>query len=319
MSRFNKNTKPPPMGFWSKAAAIAGGYYLLNEAIGWISEKSLKGDVAVVTGGGSGIGRLLCVELAKAGCEVAIWDINEAGANETRTMVEAAGGIARVYVANVTDAERVYALANQVEQDFKRPASLLINNAGIVSGGKPLLETPDAKIRLTFEVNTLAHFWTVKAFLPAMMEANKGHIVTIASASGMAGVPNLTDYAASKFAAVGFDESLRNELKKLGKKGVVTTCVCPYYINTGMFDGVTTKVPWLLPILKPENVVAKIMKAIKRNQSLLCLPPLIYTTQIMKGLLYLLPGPRTGDMLGDGVLTILGITDSMNEFKGRGK
>ena len=101
------------------------------------------------------------------------------------------------------------ALAEDVARDFGKPCSLLINNAGIV-GGKPLMEEPDAKIRLTFNVNALAHFWTVKAFLPAMLEQDFGHVVTIASAAGMCGVPNLTDYCASKWAAMGFDEALRD-------------------------------------------------------------------------------------------------------------
>ena len=74
-----------------------------------------------------------------------------------------------------------------------------------------------------------------------MMTRNHGHIVTIASSAGITGVTGLADYCASKFAAVGFDESLRQELYAQKKDGVHTTVVCPYYINTGMFDGVVTR------------------------------------------------------------------------------
>jgi len=81
----------------------------------------------------------------------------------------------------------------------------------------------------------------VKSFLPAMLQRNSGHIVTIASAAGFVGTNGLVDYCASKFAAVGFDESLRMELAALGKTGVHTTVVCPYYINTGMFEGIKTR------------------------------------------------------------------------------
>lgn len=84
-----------------------------------------------------------------------------------------------------------------------------------------------------------------KCFLPNMLETNHGHVVTIASAAGLFGVAGLCDYSASKFAAVGFDDSLRNELVRLNKTGVHTTCVCPYYIDTGMFDG--TKSEYVLP------------------------------------------------------------------------
>jgi all-trans-retinol dehydrogenase (NAD+) len=71
-----------------------------------------------------------------------------------------------------------------------------------------------------------------------MLEHNDGHIVTIASMAGQFGQAGLCDYCSSKFAAVGFEESLRNEIYKLNKTGINTTVVCPYYISTGMFDGV---------------------------------------------------------------------------------
>ena len=118
---------------------------------------------------------------------------------------------------------------------------VLVNNAGIVSG-RPLLELSDERIERTFAVNTLALFWTSKAFLPAMTARGSGHIVTVASAAGLIGTARETDYAASKFAAVGFNEALRLELRR-SAPGVKTTLVCPYYIDTGMFDGRQDAVP----------------------------------------------------------------------------
>ena len=109
---------------------------------------------------------------------------------------------------------------------------ILINNAGIVTG-KKFLECSDSLIEKTMQVNTNAHFWvrkivksikrlqvlksnsvpqTVKSFLPSMLQRNRGHVVSIASSAGFFGVTGLADYCASKFAAVGFDESLRNEI-----------------------------------------------------------------------------------------------------------
>ena len=88
---------------------------------------------------------------------------------------------------------------------------------------------------------SLIFFQTLKAFLPSMMEKNHGHVVNIASNAGIFGVPGLIDYCASKFGAVGIDESLRNELCAVGKTGVKTTVVCPYYINTGMFEGAKSR------------------------------------------------------------------------------
>ena len=86
----------------------------------------------------------------------------------------------------------------------------------------------------------MAHFWTLKAFLPEMMENNRGHVVQIASSAGLFGVPGLTDYCASKFGAVGVTESLKLELYKQNKD-INVTLVCPYFIATGMFEGVVSK------------------------------------------------------------------------------
>lgn len=136
--------------------------------------------------------------------------------------------------------------------------TILVNNAGIGSA-KKFFDASDEIVDLTFRVNTIAHFWvswpvytysvsitilnsqTIKAFAPSMMAKNKGHIITIASTAGMFGVPGLMDYCASKFGAVGLHESLAAELDTLGANGVKTTLVCPYFIDTGMFDGVKTR------------------------------------------------------------------------------
>jgi all-trans-retinol dehydrogenase (NAD+) len=81
----------------------------------------------------------------------------------------------------------------------------------------------------------------LKSFLPDMLDKNDGHIVTIASMAGFFGSSALCDYCSSKFAAVGLEESLRNELLRIGKTGVETTVVCPFYINTGMFQGAVSE------------------------------------------------------------------------------
>ena len=95
------------------------------------------------------------------------------------------------------------------------------------------MELTDEQVQKTMDVNIMAHMWLAKAFLPEMIRTNCGHIVTISSAAGILGVNGLADYCASKFAAFGFDESIRLELKAQNITGVHTTCVCPYYINTG--------------------------------------------------------------------------------------
>ena len=158
-------------------------------------------------------------------------------------------------------------------------------------------------------VNTESHFWSVKAFLPSMMERDHGHIVTIASAAGLVGMPGLCDYCASKFGARGFNEALRLELRKSKKSNVDTLVVCPYFINTGMFDGVTSsRFPFdlLLPILCPVYVTDKIVQAIVRRQPELRIPRLIYFVELLH---FILPV-----WLKDSAFEWLGLSDSMDTF-----
>ena len=118
-------------------------------------------------------------------------------------------------------------------------------------------------MRKTLEVNTLAHLYTIREFLPDMIRNKKGHIVSIASVAGLLASPGLADYSASKFGAVAIDECLRTELKKQGLyRHVKTTCINPFFINTGMFDGVNDR--WtFFKILDQHYVVWRILTAIR--------------------------------------------------------
>jgi len=272
-----------------------------------LKKKSVKGELVLITGAGSGLGRLLSLKFAKLGANLVLWDINEEGVNKVKEEVLALGVRCHAYSCDVSKRENVYKTAKQVQKDAG-DVTILINNAGIVTG-KTLLEADDNLIEKTFNVNTVAHFWTIKSFLPSMLNNNHGHIVTIASAAGMVGVTGLVDYCASKYGAVGLDESLRMELTKLGKNGVHTTCVCPYYINTGMFDGVQTKYPFLLPILEPNYVTDKIIDAVLYNQQVIALPKIVWTIPLAKGLL--------STKACDEAMRWLGISDTMDNFKGR--
>ena len=139
--------------------------------------------------------------------------------------------------------------------------TVLVNNAGIVSA-KPITELSDQMIERTFAVNTLSHFYTIKEFLPGMIEKKRGHVVTIASMAAFCGIPMLSDYTASKGGAFLCDESLRHELYKSGHSSYIkTTCICPYFINTGMFDGAKGAFPF--KILEPKPVVDRIMNAVR--------------------------------------------------------
>lgn len=264
-----------------------------------------RGAHVLITGAAHGLGRLLALAAVRRQARVTLLDLDAAGLALVRAELHALGGDAAAFVVDLADRAALQATCAQVEAT-RGGLDILVNNAGIVSG-KPLLECSDEGIERTFQVNTLAHFWTVRAFLPGMMARGRGHIVTIASAGALVGTSRLTDYCASKSAALGFDESLRLELKHLGVP-VRTTVVCPFFIDTGMFRGAKTRFPRLLPILAPDEVVRRIIKAIEGNRSRLILPRLVRALPLAR----ILPTALFDEMLG-----FLGVTGSMDGFQGR--
>jgi len=230
--------------------------------------KDVRGQVVLVTGGGGGLGRLLCERFAKLGCKVVVWDINQKAVEDTVSLVKAQGGEAYPYICDITNREEVYKTAEDVKRKVGK-VNILINNAGFVSG-KPFFETPDSQIQKTFDVNIVSHFWTTKAFLPGMMDDGRGHVVTIASMAGFVGVTKLIDYCASKFACVGFDEALRLELETMGYDKIHLTAVCPYFISgTPMFDGVKTR---FVPLVEVTEVADKVVNGVLTNQKRVYLP-----------------------------------------------
>lgn len=266
----------------------------------------ISGKIVLITGGASGIGRRLALGAARQGARVVLWDLDEEAMNGTLDEVRQAGSEESCgYCCNVADRDIVYETAERVGREVGR-VDVLINNAGYVSG-KRFLDCSDEQVQRTLEVNTIAHFWTVKAFLPAMIDAGAGHIVTIASAAGVIGVAGLADYCASKWGAVGFNESLRVELRQTAP-GVRTTVVYPFFVNTGMFDGVRSRVSWLLPILNEQRVADRILKAIARNRAQLFLPPLVGFVPLLRVM------PATWF---DALSNLLGINRAMDTFVGR--
>ncbi|XP_076167867.1 estradiol 17-beta-dehydrogenase 11 [Ptiloglossa arizonensis] len=239
--------------------------------------KSIAGEVAVVTGGGGGLGRLVALRLANLGAIVVVWDVNKAGTEETVKLVQAAGGTCYGYVCDLCDREDVYKKAALVKEEVGK-VTILINNAGVASGMK-FMDTPDKLIIRTMEVNVMSHFWTTKAFLPSMMAENKGHIVSIASLAGHIGVPKLVDYCTSKFAAVGFEESLHMELAADGYN-INTTVVCPFFIrSTGMFGDVS---PRFVPRLGPNEVADRVVSAMRCNEKIAVVPGYLYILLVLK-------------------------------------
>ncbi|XP_023982781.1 epidermal retinol dehydrogenase 2 isoform X2 [Physeter macrocephalus] len=244
-------------------------------------QKNVAGEIVLITGSGSGLGRLLALKFARLGSVLVLWDVSQEGNEETCKMALEAGATrVYAYTCDCSRKEEVYRVADQVKKEVG-DVSILINNAGIVTG-KKFLDCPDELMEKSFDVNFKAHLWTYKAFLPAMIANDHGHLVCISSSAGLIGVNGLADYCASKFAAFGFAESVFMETFAKKQNGIKTTIVCPFFIKTGMFDGCTTGCPYLLPILEPEYAVRKTVEAILQEKPYLYMPRFIYFIVFLK-------------------------------------
>ena len=265
---------------------------------------NLRGSRILVTGGARGMGLAIAKGAAARGASVVLWDRD---AEALRAAEAEVAGVEPVVgqAVDVADRGAVDAAAARLVSE-RGPVDILVNNAGVVSG-KRFSDLAPEEVERTLAVNAASLFWTTRAFLPAMIRRGRGRIVTMASAGGLVGVPGLSDYCASKFAAVGFHESLRAELRREAP-GVGATLVCPFFVNTGMFAGVRTRFPRLLPILEPEAVAEAALRAVERNRALVVRPRFVHSLKLLR----LLPAGWL-----DPIAAFFGIHAAMDTFAGR--
>lgn len=241
----------------------------------WPTEKDLTEEVILITGGGRGIGRSLALQFAQRQPKhIILWERNETALSDTAKDVQKLGVNCSFMICDVSSKDQVYALAKEVQAKFGN-VTILVNNAGVVNPGSFVVNS-DEKIEQTLQTNTFAHFWTIRAFLPAMIEMNRGHIVTVSSMLGLAGLNGVTDYCTSKFAVTGLSEALNMELRDMGVTGVKITTVHPYLVDNAMFAGATTRFPSLFPPVTEEYLSQKITAAVLCNRSVVCVPKLMY-------------------------------------------
>ncbi len=272
--------------------------------------KSVQGKTVLVTGAAMGMGRLFAeraiAEKAKA---VALWDLNETALQKTLEELSGRGSAVSAYVVDVGDLAAVDATAAAVLDEVGR-VDVLLNNAGIVRGNAYFWESDSRRdTQLTVAVNTLAPMYVARAFLPGMIAGSgECRVVNLASAAGLTANPRMAVYAASKWAVIGWSDSIRLELKQAGYDHVKVTTVCPYYVNTGMFDG--AKSAPLLPILDPDHVVEETWKTMCAGGSFVVLPRTVMLSEVLKGLVPI--GVR--DFIADN---IIGVYHTMEDFTGR--
>lgn len=270
---------------------------------------SVAGKKVLITGAAMGLGRLFAERAVREGAAaVVLWDINEAALKDTVAEMSAIGGTIHHQVIDVSDRDAITAAAAAV-RDEVGDIDILINNAGIVRGNKYFWEISDrADIDKTMAINSLAPMYITLEFLPAMVaNGAEARILNIASSAGLVHNPRMSVYAASKWAALGWSDSVRIELEHAGHQHVKVTTVCPTYINTGMFEGATGF--WLTPILDQDKVVETSWRQMKDGTPIVILP---WTSRLNKALSGVLP-----IKLRDLFLNTVGVYRSMDQFTGR--
>jgi NAD(P)-dependent dehydrogenase (short-subunit alcohol dehydrogenase family) len=270
--------------------------------------ESVKGKNVLITGGAMGLGKLFATRAVKEGAAaVVLWDVNEVAVKETATALEAAGSSTiRYQTVDVTSRTSVTEAAERVRAEFGT-IHVLFNNAGIVRGNGYFWENDPKDFTLTMEVNSIGPMLVAREFLPAMVASGTdGRLVNIASSAGLNAIPRMAAYAASKWAAVGFSDSVRLELEQAGYDRIKVTTVCPTYINTGMFDG--AKGILFTPMLKQEDVVARTWEAMLGGEPFVVMP---WTSRMNKVLSGVLPVK-----FRDVYLRRVGVYNSMDDFTG---
>lgn len=262
----------------------------------------------LITGGAQGIGKLLAQRcLEEKAHKVILWDINERNLEKTEQEFHKKGWDVATYVVDVASLEDIQTAAEEV-RNTHGTVDILFNNAGIVVG-KPFHEHTHREVDKTIDINVSGVMHVALEFINGMIEQQEGHIINIASAAGLMANPNMSVYAASKWAVVGWSESVRIEMER-AKAGVHVTTVMPGYIDTGMFDGV--KSPMLTPVLQPEFIVERIIEAVKNNEIVLQEPFMVRSVPLLRGIL----PTRVFDFLAD---KIFGVYNTMDHFVGRPK
>ncbi|KAM0231335.1 hypothetical protein ACHAP5_011100 [Fusarium lateritium] len=219
-----------------------------------------KNEIAVVTGGSSGIGLSIVQKLTAMGIRVAVFDVQDLP-KELQANLRV-----HFYHCDVTTTESVAEAADAVRRELGHP-TILINNAGITSP-MPILKMPESFLRKIMGVNLMALWYTTQQFLPRMIQLNKGHIITVASIASFVALATGADYSASKAGALAFHESLASEIKHFYKApNVLTTVVHPNFVRTPLVEGFVDRLErGGVRFLTPDDIAKEVVAQIKSRQ-----------------------------------------------------
>lgn len=236
--------------------------------------------VAVITGAASGIGRSLALQMAQKGVKIALQDVNQAGLQETQSMIEQAGGTAKIYIVDVGKKEEIYAAKDQVLTDFGH-VDIVVNNAGVALYRIGLMDVKQEEFDWLMNIN----FWGVvhgtQGYLPHLLERPASYVINISSVFGLVGVVHNGPYCCSKFAVRGYTEAIRAETMGTSLRAMVVhpggikTNIARSARGRGDSDTRSEDIKNFEKsfITTPEKAAATIMKGIARDKSRILIGP----------------------------------------------
>ena len=240
------------------------------------SKNNFRDKVAIVTGGASGIGQALCEELGRRGAVVIVADIDGQKAQQVASGITAQGGRAESADVDVSDAKQIGKLIEQTVSRHER-LDYIFNNAAICVVGE-LRDLAPEHWRRMVDVNLLGVVYGTMAAYAVMVRQGSGHIVNVASLTGLMPTPVLTPYSTTKWAVVGFSTSLRREAASLGVKVAVA---CPSLVRTNIPDRTLylkvckeeylKRLPWRF-MMEPIDTARAILRGVARNQAIIVCP-----------------------------------------------
>lgn len=203
----------------------------------------LNGKVALVTGGGAGIGRAIAHAYARAGASVMVTDVNPDTAEQVATAITESGGTAASMRLDTTDPAQHAEVVEQIENRFGK-LDLAVNNAGVAVPPAPTAEVPLDRWEFVRSVDLDGVFYGVRVQIPAMLRAGGGVIITISSIAGVRGLVGMTPYTAAKHGVIGI---MRTIAWEYGQQGIRTIAVGPAYIATGLENNLPEEARQQLP------------------------------------------------------------------------
>lgn len=270
----------------------------------------ITGALVLITGGARGMGELYARRAVAARARaVVLWDIDADAVAAVAADLSRSGVDVRGYGVDVSQREEIAEGMARVRADFGGP-DVVINNAGIVRGAAFWEHDPVRDIEATVRINTLAAMWLTREVLPDMIadDSRPKRILNVASAAGTLANPNMSVYAASKWAMIGWSESVRLELADHGYDHITVTTFCPSYISTGMFAG--ARGPLLTPIMTPRAATLAAWNGMLRGAPMVLRPWTVKLSMALRGVL----PTRAWDFLARHVFKVY---SSMDHFTGR--